>query len=116
MLQCFHDADVGIMESGIFANKGNRYFFAQIFNGIHHVLPAMDIWLRAVKMKTLAYRFCQMFLFHGKRDFIQCLDIQILDYLTVWYVTEQGDFITDCFIERDFCPADDDVRLDSHSL
>ena len=42
--------------------------------------------------------------------------VKILKYMAVRHVTEQGDLVFETLIERMLGTADDDIRLDTHSL
>lgn len=57
-----------------------------------------------------------MLLLHGKRCFIKIFYIQILQYVILRHITEQGNLFFDAFFQWEFCTAYDDVRLDAHSL
>jgi len=44
-------------------------------------------------MQGLTCNLGKIFLFHGKRCLVKILNVKVLEYVAVWYVTEQGNFV-----------------------
>ncbi len=88
MLQGFHNADIGVVELNVFADQGNGNFRGGVLKVIDHLRPVFEIWFGTVKTETLTDCLCQMFLFHGKRRFVQVFYVQVLQYAGRRYVAE----------------------------
>ena len=44
-------------------------------------------------MKALAGNLGEMFFLHGKRCFVEVLDIEVLEHMGVWYIAEKGNLV-----------------------
>ena len=67
-------------------------------------------------MKRFAGDLCKVLALHRKRSLIEIFHIKILKNMAAGDVAEQGDLILDALIQFMLGAADDDVRLDSHTL
>ena len=67
-------------------------------------------------MKCFAGNLGEILLLHGKRRLVEIFNVKILKYIAVRHVTEQRDLVLETLIERMLGTADDNIRLDSHSL
>ena len=67
-------------------------------------------------MQTFAYNSGQILFFHGQRRFIEIFHIQILEHMAGRYIAEEGNLVLDALIQGIFRTADDNVRLDTHTL
>ena len=104
------------MKLDIFSNQCNSNFLGWVTKIFNHVSPVSKIRFRAVKMKRLAYNLSKMFFLHGKWCFIEIFYVQVLKYVVSRKITEQGNLVLHRIIQRVFRTADNDIRLDSHSL
>ena len=67
-------------------------------------------------MKRFAGNLGEILFLHGKWRLIEIFNVKILKYIAVRHVTEQRDLVLETLIERMLGTADDDIRLDTHSL
>ena len=67
-------------------------------------------------MKCFAGNLGEILLLHGKRRLVEIFNVKILKYIAVRHVTEQRDLVLETLIERMLGTADDNIRLDTHSL
>src|SRR5699024_3831064 len=72
--------------------------------------------LRTIHIQAVADNIGQLFLFHGKRQFIENIHIKVLDNSLLWHVTELRDRLLDAVVKRKVGTADQHVRLDTHPL
>ena len=86
------------MQLDVFADQGNRYLFLRVLPCVDHGTPLSQIRLRARKVQALAGNLSQMLLLHGKRCFVQDLYIQVLEYMSLWNVTEEGNLAAQAII------------------
>ena len=80
------------------------------------MFPVGKVRFGTVQTETLTGNLRQVFLFHGERSLVEVFDVQILKDMVARHVTEEGDLVLDALIKRMLTPADDDIRLDTHSL
>ena len=74
-------ADIGVVELNVFADQGNSNFRGGVLKVVDHLRPVFEIRFGTVKTETLTDCLCQMFLFHGKRRFVQVGDIESQPFL-----------------------------------
>ena len=65
-----YDTYVGVVESGILSDEGNGDLAGKIFDGIDHVFPLRELWLRAFQVQAFAGDVSQVLFFHRQGNFI----------------------------------------------
>ena len=87
-----------------------------MFQAFDHLFPVFQIRFRTVKLQAFAYNGSEMFFFHGEWCFVKVFHIQVLKNVIRWHVTEEGDLVFDSLIQWMLRTANDNIRLDTHSL
>ena len=104
------------MKLDIFSNQRDSNFLSWMTKVFNHISPVSKIWFRAVKMQRFTYNLCKMLFLHGKWCLIEIFYIQVLKYMVSREITEQRNLVSHRIIQWIFGTADNDIRLDSHSL
>ena len=104
------------MQRNVFSDQSDRHAVQRVMQIVYHLLPRLQIRLRAGKMQTFADCLCQMLFFQHQRNFIERLGIQILQHVFFLHVTEQRDLLFHVIIQRIIGAADQNIRPDSHAL
>ena len=116
VLQRFNDADIGVVELGVFPDQGDRYILGRMPQVVHHLRPVIKVRFRTVQMQAFTDDLGQAFFFHCQGRFIEIFHIQVLEDVAGRNVAEEGDLVFHLRAQRIFGPADDDVGTDAHAL
>ena len=104
------------MKLGVFSDKRYAHFPFWMLEVFNHLIPFIQIRLRARKMQAFTGYLCQVFPLHRKRRFIQVFHVQVLQDMSVWHIAKQRDLVLDALIQLMLAAAYDHIRLNAHAL
>ena len=91
--QGLHHADISVVKLNIFSNQSYCHLRGGVAQRVYHGRPVCQVRLRAGKVQTFTGHLGQLFLFHGKRSFIQVFHVQILEDMGAGHIAEKGNLV-----------------------
>ena len=112
--QGLHDAQVGILDSRIFAHHGDLHFPGRIGEGADELLPVREVrLLRRLQPQPSQDELVETLFGEIKRHLVDRIRIQGLDYRIAGNVAEESDLVADLAAQIELGTTDDGIRLDA---
>ncbi|CDN42609.1 Uncharacterized protein BN871_BO_00110 [Paenibacillus sp. P22] len=108
-----HDAEVGVVQSDVFADNGDLRLALEVFHAVDERFPLGHLRLRHIKLQMIDDVLVQTLLLEHQRNLVQRRGIAAFNDGVGIDVAEQGDFALHFLGDGFLRTADDDVRLNA---
>ena len=93
VLECFDDADIGVVQLGVFADQRDLDGFLRVHPAVAHIAPLVKIGRVVFQAEAFADDVGQMLVLHHQRHLIEDLRVQILQHMARLDIAEQRQLV-----------------------